>query len=148
MVSYGLKKIKAPKRKPKYVLTNISETDQSLTFTLPLMTVSEANTHQHWTVAAKRHKEQKSMVSYFLNPHRKKVKLPCCIHFVRLAPRRLDALDNLPTSLKFIIDATCEIVTGIKKAGRADDSPLLTLSVGQEKNDYGVRIEISWENPI
>lgn len=127
--------------------------------TLPIVTVSEANggtkksykvngkVHykaEHWRDKHSRHKKQKAMVGVFLKPHRSKMKLPCVITLTRYAPNKLDRHDNLPMSLKWILDACCEVITGDYRPGRADDTDEIDVIYKQViSSEYGVRIEIT-----
>ena len=119
---------------------------QGLNFLIPIQTVSESNrSSEHWSIKHKRHALQRRAVAAFLKPHKSKVILPCAVKLTRYAPRSLDALDNLPMSLKWITDAVCAIITGDFRPGRADSDPRISLSVDQVKSStYGVRIEITW----
>jgi hypothetical protein len=114
----------------------------SLVLRLPIRTVSEANCFEHWTKKHKRHKEQKRAVSLALNPHKAEIKLPCHIKITRVAPRKLDKWDNLPMSVKYILDTCCAIATGDFRPGRADDDERITVSYEQETNsEYFVILE-------
>ena len=112
---------------------------------LPIMTVSEANISEHWTKKAKRHKTQKASVRYLLTPHASSLRLPCEIYLTRYAPRKLDRHDNLPISMKYILDAVCEVITGDYRAGRADDSEEINVTYSQvPSSSYGIRIRIEF----
>ncbi len=114
----------------------------SLVLQLPIRTVSEANCFEHWTKKHKRHKSQKQAVALALNPHKGQIKLPCHIKITRVAPRKLDRWDNLPMSVKYILDTCCAIVTGDFRPGRADDDERITVSYEQETNsEYFVILE-------
>lgn len=67
--------------------------------------------------------------------------LPCHIRLIRLSPRRLDS-DNLVMAFKAIRDCIAAILIPGKAAGRADDSPLISWSYGQESGPLAIRIEI------
>lgn len=111
---------------------------------LPLETVSEANNFEHWTKKHQRHSEQKRIVSLGLKPLRQHISLPCHIKIIRRAPRKLDRWDNLPMSVKYILDACCAIITGDFRPGRADDDERITVSYDQIVSpQYGVSLEIS-----
>src|SRR5579862_3501203 len=88
--------------------------------TLPIRTVSEANSREHWHVKARRHTLHKDLVYLALNKHKDIIRLPCILKVTRYAPGTLDKHDNLPISLKWIVDACCEIITDDKRVGRAD----------------------------
>jgi len=112
---------------------------------LPIRTVSESNTTEHWFKKATRHTKQKGIVRCFLEKIKDNVHFPCELVITRYAPRRLDKHDNLPMSLKWIVDACCESITGEKVAGRADDSEYIKISYQQVVNKlYGVKILVKW----
>lgn len=78
-----------------------------------------------------------------LNPHKSKLKLPCRIEFTRYAPKKLDRFDNLPMSLKYILDACCEVITGDLRPGRADDTEEIDVVYKQEiSKEYALKIII------
>lgn len=65
---------------------------------------------------------------------------PVYCRLTRIAPRKLDAMDNLPSSLKMVADVLSFLI------GCDDSSPLWKPSCNQEVNvRYGVRIELSTE---
>ena len=115
-------------------------------FKIPIKTVSEANTYEHWLKASTRHKMQKSGVRACLNARLGDIRLPCSIKIIRIAPRMLDKADNLPMSLKWITDAVCEIIKPGFKIGRADDDKGFHISFDQRKGEpkeYAVEIEVN-----
>ena len=113
--------------------------------TLPIRTVSELNSTEHWTKKHKRHRIQQKTIAIVLNPIRKKISLPCHIHLTRFAPRKLDKHDNLPASMKYILDACCSIITGNFIAGRADDNEKISISYDQiHSSQYAVKIEFTF----
>lgn len=125
---------------------------------LPIFTASEANggvkksymkngkkcyKGEHWTDKHRRTKLQKGTVFLILRPHAAKFKLPCKLKLTRYAPRILDKRDNLPMSLKYILDAVCAVITGDYRPGRADSSEEIDVTYHQVvSSDYGVLIEI------
>jgi hypothetical protein len=133
---------------------------------LPLVTVSEANggakkrvkrvknkvttkvtKSEHWTDKHARHKRQKGAVALLLKPLRSHLKLPCHITLTRYAPSKLDRFDNLPMSMKWILDACCEIITGDYRPGRADDTEEIDVKYKQvESIEYGVKIRIDMKD--
>lgn len=131
---------------------------------LPMVTVSEANggakkstkkngktiyQAEHWSEKATRHRKQKSLVAYMLNPHKDKLSLPCLIEFTRYAPKKLDRFDNLPMSLKYVLDSVCEAVTGDYRPGRADDTEEIDVNYKQVISKiYGVRIKITMKKEL
>jgi hypothetical protein len=112
---------------------------------LPIRTKSEANCSEHWTKKHKRHKQQQRLVYLALNPFKCQIKLPCQITLTRYAPKTLDKHDNLPMSLKWIVDAFCAILTGDLRPGRADDDNRITIAYNQVKDPhYYVKIFITF----
>jgi hypothetical protein len=116
--------------------------------TLPITTVSEANggkkksyiyrgkkcyKAEHWTDKHKRHRLQKKFVYLALGRHRAYMNTPCLITLTRHAPDKLDRFDNLPMSLKWILDAVCELITKDYRPGRADDHEGIDVIYRQEK---------------
>jgi hypothetical protein len=137
--------------------------DKIVEIFIPVITVSEANggrkkkvksvdkngnvlyryQSEHWSEKATRHKRQKTLIHYMLNPHKSKLKLPCRIEFTRYAPKKLDRFDNLPMSLKYILDACCEVITGDLRPGRADDTEEIDVVYKQEiSKEYALKIII------
>ena len=113
--------------------------------TLPIRTVSEANCSEHWTKKHKRHRLQQKALTLALNPIKRQIKLPCHIEMVRYAPRKLDKHDNLPISMKYILDSCCAILTGDFRPGRADDDERISISYDQViSKEYGVKIKFSF----
>lgn len=144
----GQRVVKKRAYKPKETVSGFLRKNESGGFyiMLPIITVSEGNSSEHWTKKAKRHKAQKRAVAIVLNLI--KVKLPCVLEFTRHAPRKLDAADNLPMSMKWVIDAACESITGIKKAGMADNNELIKIKTSQcQSKEYGISIDIRPANP-
>jgi hypothetical protein len=145
----GVRKEKTQVRKKKRTTAKISAKfaicEGKIVLDLPIQTRSEANCFEPWRVKHGRHKQQQKIVTYALNPHREKIKLPCKIVLTRFAPYSLDAFDNLPMSFKYIVDAICAIITGEKRAGKADSDKRISISCDQVKSElYGIRIEITY----
>ncbi len=139
----GIKK-KRLKRKLSFIQFKSEALDGKVVIHLPLETVSEANNFDHWTKKHKRHNLQKRVVALALNPVLDKIILPCHIKVTRIAPRKLDRWDNLPMSVKYILDACCANITGDFRPGRADDDERITVSYDQtSSSDYGVIVEFS-----
>ena len=106
----------------------------------PLRTYS-LNRAEQWYDRYKRSKKEKKVTKLRLLGKTSNVKLPVLIEFTRLAPRMLDAHDNLPGSLKHVIDAVCEVITGDSRPGRADGHKDISIKINQEKSKkYKVRI--------
>jgi hypothetical protein len=129
----------------------------TITWELPIKTVSEANCSEHWTKKARRHKAQQWVVRLAFNGLKNPITLPCCVKMTRLGSRYTDS-DNLLTALKFVRDEVSECLIPEKRAsyvtkegktkaikGRADDDPRITWQYDQEKaKKYAVRIEITF----
>lgn len=112
---------------------------------LPIKTVSESNSSEHWSKKHKRHKAQRHRISVAFMEHRKPIQLPCTITMTRLAPRKLDD-DNLRGALKWIRDAIADQIIPGKACGRADDDERITWQYGQESaKEQGVKITFSQE---
>lgn len=122
---------------------------------LPIKTVSEANSSEHWSKKAKRHKRQQFLVRYMFNKETEKIRLPCTVTLTRLSPRTLDT-DNLQTSMKYIRDEISELLipekagayitrkgTVKRKKGHADNDPRISWCYAQEKwKVLAVKIQI------
>lgn len=118
-----------------------------VTVSLPLRTVSEANTREFWAKRHTRHSRQKKAIILALNPVRDKITLPCHVKLTRLAPRKLDRWDNLPAAMKYILDACCEVITGDDRPGRGDGDSRITVSYDQIAcREYGVSLEFTCLN--
>lgn len=108
---------------------------------LPIDTVSESNTFQHWSKKYKRHQLQKLQIKAAFKNYSLAFSVPCVIKLTRLSPRELD-YDNLVSSFKWIRDGVSEQITGLPGAGRSDNHPGLRFEYGQEKSrEKGVKIK-------
>jgi hypothetical protein len=105
-----------------------------ISFILPVKTVSEFNSTEHWRKKHARHKLQKRHVWFSMCRIKYLIKMPCTITLSRNSQRFLDEHDNLPGSMKYIVDAIAEEITGDSRAGRADGVPGLTWKYQQEKS--------------
>ena len=121
----------------------------TLTITLPLRLVSEANAHEHWRVRQRRAKAQRDLLMVRLR-HLVAPTGPVEVQIVRIAPRSLDT-DNLPGSCKHVRDvvawwlAGSPRVDGAIRWGRHDDDPRITWRYAQERGaprEYAVRVEV------
>ncbi len=115
------------------------------TLKIPIKTVSESNTVEHWVKKSNRHKTQKLMVKWAFRQNNVKVNLPCTITMIRIAPRKLDEHDNLRVSMKWIADEVASLITGDLRPGRADDCKEITWKYDQRKGkvkEYAVEILI------
>lgn len=125
---------------------------------LPIFTASEANggvkksyikngkkcyKGEHWTDKHRRTKIQQGTIYMMLRPYSKMFKLPCKVNLTRYAPKTLDKRDNLPMSLKYVVDAICAVITGDYRPGRADSSDEIDVIYNQiVSKEYGVMVEI------
>lgn len=114
--------------------------------TLPIRTVSEANLgSEHWTKRHKRHKAQKQRVKWQWKIDKPKVSLPCKVILTRIAPRALDRQENLPVSMKYIVDAIADCLIPGLPPGKADSDKRIEWEYAQEKGmskQYALKIEI------
>ncbi len=131
-----------------------------LSFMVPVKTISEANTSDHWTKRARRRRTQSLIVWHSFRKATKDVEvtLPCHITVIRLSSRSLDTMENLPMALKAITDELADILVpekggwyvtkaGTKKRirGHSDSDPRLSWSYAQEKaKTQAVRVEIRY----
>ena len=160
------KNISKPKvaAKPKNSLEeklklSIAKGDGWLEIMMPIVTVSEANggvkksyirngkkcyKSEHWSDQHRRHRIQKGTVALSLRPLKAELSLPCLIRLTRFAPDKLDRYDNLPMSMKWVLDAVCEIITGDYRPGRADSHEgIRDVTFSQETSSaYGVKVRI------
>ena len=137
----------------------VEKGDGWVEITMPIITVSEANgglkksfkrngktcyKAEHWTEKNRRHQLQKGTVALLLRPHRDSLSTPCNITLTRYAPDKLDRFDNLPMSLKWILDSVCEIITGDYRPGHADsDEGIVDVKYRQiQSKEYGVTVRI------
>lgn len=129
---------------------------EKIMWELPLTTVSEANSSEHWSKSSKRHRQQQFFVRAMFHARKPAIPIPCKITLTRLNSRALDD-DNNVSAMKWIRDEISEcifpekrkvIVTSKGKLrpvkGRADDDPRLHWEYAQEKSKtLGIRIEIA-----
>lgn len=121
---------------------------------IPITTVSEANggrkrngKSEHWSEKSRRHTLQKHAVFLTLRPFKSHYALkPSQITLTRYAPGKLDRFDNLPMSMKWVLDAVCELITGDHRPGLADaNSLILDVKYDQiysKKHFVGIKITI------
>ena len=130
-----------------------------ISFKIPLKTVSEANSSEHWTLKRNRHKEQQFLVREAYYKYVKIINFSAVITLTRLSPRLLDD-DNLVSAFKWIRDELSECIFPsndfcINKIGRAffvkgrkDADPRLKWIYKQEKNPISsILIQIEPETP-
>lgn len=100
---------------------------------LQIKTVSEANCSQHWRLKQKRHKAQQKMITIKFLQERPKFTFPIHIKLTRISRLSLDAHDNLPCSMKYIVDAIAAHLTQDFRSGQADSDKRITWEYAQEK---------------
>lgn len=112
---------------------------------LPIKTTSELNraSHEHWRKRHERMKEQRVytrlLVAARWRSIRPRIELPVIVTLTRIAPRELDAHDNLPGSMKAIVDGVADAL-GVK-----DKDKRVRWAYDQKKGPpktYGVVIMI------
>lgn len=112
---------------------------------LPIKTVSEANSNEHWSKKLQRHKRQKHWIWVFFQDSKPNINLPCIVKMIRCSPRQLDS-DNLQMAFKWIRDAISEQIFPGSLAGRADNHPSIKWEYEQEKSKLSItKIEIHCE---
>lgn len=118
-----------------------------ISVTIPIRTVSEANTRGHWAARASRVKRQRTTTALTLRSCATgRTRLPCVVSLVRVAPRALDD-DNLRGALKAVRDELAVwLGLPLNRRGQADDSdPRVRWEYAQERGSprqYAVRVEI------
>lgn len=115
---------------------------------LPLRTVSESNSREHWYAKALRAKIQKKSIWYAFNEDRPNIPLPCIVKLSRKGPRLLDS-DNLQSSFKAIRDQVADQIIPGLPPGRADGDPRIEWQYDQSKDKvYSVQIEVFADIPF
>lgn len=123
---------------------------------IPLKTVSEGNSSEHWSVSSKRHQQQQFFVRLLFNQEHAPIPMPCEIILTRISSRFLDSEENLPMAFKWIKDEIGaqlfpeKVVVYQKKSGKhatnkghADSDSRVTWKYAQEKGPIqSIRIEI------
>ena len=110
---------------------------------LPLQSISELNTQEHWTKSHKRHRIQKKCImaalrNQMISPSK------CHIKLTRISNRELDYV-NLVSAFKWVQDQVADELRPGQAPGRADGDKSLTWEFLQEKTDLsnqGTRIQI------
>ena len=105
---------------------------------VPIATVSESNSRDHWRKKAARVAEQRAVVGIVLRPRLAALGTwqSLAVTLTRVSPRSLDD-DNLRGALKAARDSVA------KELGIDDRDPIVAWRYGQEKSkSMGVRIEI------
>jgi hypothetical protein len=116
----------------------------SVTIIIPIKLANEANSNEHWTKKAKRHKMQKFLVTQFLKSEDMPPGPPWNIILTRIAPKVFDD-DNLQMAFKWVRDAVSEYLLDEAKAGHADNDRRLTWKYKHEKGniqEHKIKVEI------
>lgn len=118
----------------------------TVTITLPIRTVSEANAHEFWRTRQRRAKSQRiaAEMTCTVPLGRFHADLdgsirPLSIHMTRIAPSAGLDSDNLPSSMKHCRDGVADAL------GIDDRDKRVTWTYAQErggKGEYAVRIEV------
>lgn len=106
---------------------------------LPLRTVNPLNERECWQARARRAREHLQTTYYALRAAKAPHTLPCVVTLTRIAPRKLDAHDGLPASLKAAADGVA-LWLGVN-----DNDPRITWRYAQRRgapNEYGAEVEI------
>lgn len=112
---------------------------------IPVRTVSEANSHQHWRVRQRRAKTQRTTAKAVMAvtagsmPSVAPLRGPLVVRLTRIAPSRGLDSDNLPPSMKHVRDGIADWL------GIDDRDPRVTWTYAQERGSpkhYAVRVEI------
>ncbi len=107
------------------------------TITFPLDTTSPKSMHEMPWAKHKRVKHERNITRVYLLASKPMPAFPLTIRVTRLAPRTLDAHDNLPMSLAAVVDEIADAL------GVPDNDPRLTWRYSQEQQaEYGVRIHM------
>lgn len=109
----------------------------SLSITIPMRLVSEANQRGHWSKHHKRHREQRGIARLAVQSRLcARIYPPFSVSITRVAPRRLD-VDNNVSSMKHVIDGLADAL----QINDADER--VTWTFGQEKGSvYAVKVVI------
>jgi hypothetical protein len=111
-----------------------------ITWDLPVKTISEANTKEHWSKGYKRHKKQQQYIRFAFLEHRPKITLPVQITLTRIAKRDLDKDENLPMAFKYIKDEIARCLFPGTALGQADDDPRLIWKYDQIRGSPAIRV--------
>ena len=107
-----------------------------MTVEVPIRIHGAPNLREHWAARAKRVKQERASVGWFLRAI-KKPALPCAVTLTRIAPRSLDG-DNLQAGCKAARD---EIAAWL---GVDDADPRVTWRYAQEPRPktYALRVTV------
>lgn len=124
----------------------------TLRFSIPLKTVSGANSREHWAAKARRVKAERSATALAILVAGAKTTLKgyapsasrIIVTLTRVAPRQLDSHDNLPSSMKGVVDQLCASM------GIDDRDPRFAVLYQQHRGavrENAVRVVVSMEAP-
>lgn len=105
---------------------------------IPIRTVSEANSTEHWTKKSKRHRQQQFFVRQYLKDRIKEVALPCTVTITRLSPRKLDD-DNLIMCLKYVRDEIGSLIFPEKVKTYINSSGSIVSNKGHSDSDNRIK---------
>ncbi len=111
---------------------------------VPIKTISEANSTEHWSKKNKRHQTQKKWIFAAFRTYSAIIPKKCHIVLTRIAPRKLDS-DNLVSSFKYVRDAIADHINPGYAPGFADSGDNMTWEYKQEKGEpriHAIRIQI------
>lgn len=126
------------------MLTNTEIIPPSITWLLPIKTISESNSTEHWSKKHKRHKKQQKAIWWQFVSTKPQISLPCTVYLIRLGKKLLDD-DNLAISFKWIRDAIADNLIPGLAPGQADSDPRITWQYKQENaKSNGIKIIFSF----
>jgi len=102
-----------------------------IVYNIPMKLPSLANLAGSWKANYYSNKKKKELIRLVLTQN--EYRLPCHVIITRVSPRMLDSIDNLPASVKFVIDAVADYLIPGLRPGRADGDKRLSFEVKQEK---------------
>lgn len=105
---------------------------------IPIRLVNELNEHKHFRVRQKRAALQHAMVCSAMEAAKMSHEPPKRVTITRFAPRLLDPFDNLPASMKHVVDALCDWWGIDDKPG----CPVEFVSKQAKSKDYSVVVDI------
>lgn len=115
-----------------------------VTFTLPVKTVNEKNSSEHWRYRQKRAKAHRASATWGLHCALRdgviwRLQPPWVVTCTRLSSGVLDAHDGLPAALQHVVDGIADAL------GIPDNDPRVTWRYAQEKckrGRYAVRVTV------
>jgi crossover junction endodeoxyribonuclease RusA len=108
-----------------------------INISLPIRTVSEANSREHWAKKAKRAAQQRAIVFASLrNMRAEEIPPPIVVKLTRVGRRFLDD-DNLARSFKAVRDGIADAI------GVDDGDSRIRWHYAQRKGDYSIDVVIA-----